>query len=166
MTFEVVRVREPRGGPATAATHRCLWGAFVGTVTLAALAAIGIGYASLLAVAAGLLTVLPRLGPALGVLVAGAAATAVTPLLGLAAAVLVALIGLPAQHLPRWWGPLSPGGAGAAAVVGGAAYGVFGALAALVAAAIGAGLFRRLFPRPNRDPRFMPFHRRSVTPSA
>ena len=143
----MVRVREPSGGPATAATHRCLWGAFAGALTLAALSAIGVGYASLLAVAVGLLTVLPRLGPALGVLLAGVAAAVVTPILGLVVAVFVALIGLPAQHLPRWWGPLSPGYAAAVAVVGGAVAGLSGAVGTLVAAAVTTGVFRRLAGR-------------------
>ncbi|MEV6932793.1 hypothetical protein AB0M46_51035, partial [Dactylosporangium sp. NPDC051485] len=95
----------------------------------------------------GLLTVLPWLGPLLGVGLAAALATLVphphSALLGLAAAALVTLAAAPAQHPPGLLGPLSIPAAAAAVVLGGALWGVFGALAALVLASVGARIRRR-----------------------
>ncbi|WP_433056277.1 hypothetical protein [Dactylosporangium sp. CS-033363] len=129
-------------GTATAATHRCLWGALAAAVAWPVLSACGVGHAQAAAVAVGLLTVLPWLGPVLGVLLtavlAGLVPQPYAPLLGLAAAALVTLAAAPAQHLPGWLGPLSIPAASAAAVFGGIAQGVLGALAALVVASIAA----------------------------
>jgi hypothetical protein len=147
MECEVVRVREPRTGPATAATHQCLWGACAAGVTLAALSPLGVWYASPLAIAVGLLTTLPRVGPMLGVLAAGTPVALSQPVLGIGLGIAVALIGLPAQHLPRWLGPLSPGATAASVVLGGAFAAVPGAVGALALAAALAPLLRRLARR-------------------
>jgi hypothetical protein len=147
--FEVVRVREPRTGPATAATHRCLWGAFAAGMALVTLTLIGVPYAGVVATAVGLLTLLPRLGPVLGVLLAGVAAALSVPILGVPVAGAVALVGLPARHLPQWWGPLSPGMAAASVAVGGALAAVPGAIGGLVLAAMVAGAYRRFSAHPD-----------------
>lgn len=125
-------------GTATAATRRCLWGALAAAVAWPALGAFGVAHAQAAATAIGLLTVLPWLGPLLGVLLAALLTALVphpyAPLLGLAAAALVTLAAGPAQHPPGRLGPLSIPAVSAAAVLGGAIWGVFGALAALVVA--------------------------------
>jgi predicted PurR-regulated permease PerM len=137
-----------RPGAATAATHRCLWGALAAAVAWPALGACGVQHAQVAAVGVGLLTMLPWLGPLLGVLFAAVMAALVpqpyAPLLGLAAAALVTLAAAPVQHPPGWLGPLSIPAASAAAVLGGAVWGVFGALLALVLASIAAHLRRRM----------------------
>ncbi|MEU7875589.1 hypothetical protein [Dactylosporangium sp. NPDC049140] len=129
-------------GTATAATHRCLWGALAAAVAWPVLSACGVGHPQAAAVAVGLLTVLPWLGPLLGVLLTAVLAALVpqpyAPLLGLAAAALVTLAAAPAQHLPGRLGPLSIPAASAAAVLGGVAWGVLGALIALVVASLAA----------------------------
>jgi hypothetical protein len=140
-------------GTATAATHRCLWGALAAAVAWPVLSACGVGHPQAAAAAVGLLTVLPWLGPLLGVLLTGVLAALVpqpyAPLLGLAAAALVTLTAAPAQHLPGWLGPLSIPALSAAAVLGGVLWGVVGTLIALVAASIAA----RARPRRTRTPR-------------
>ncbi|WP_433613413.1 hypothetical protein ACQP2P_04085 [Dactylosporangium sp. CA-139114] len=129
-------------GTATAATHRCLWGALAAAIAWPVLSACGVGHPQAAAVAVGLLTVLPWLGPLLGVLLAAVLAALVpqpyAPLLGLAAAALVTLAAAPAQHLPGRFGPLSIPAASAAAVLGGVAWGVLGALIALAVASLTA----------------------------
>jgi hypothetical protein len=141
---------EPVRGAATAATHRCLWGALAAAVAWPVLNTAGVAHAQVAAVAVGLLTVLPWLGPLLGVLLAAALAAFLpqphAPLLGLAAAALVTLAAAPAQHLPGWLGPLSVPALSAAALFGGALAGVFGALGGLVVASALVRLRRRIEP--------------------
>ncbi|MER7007384.1 hypothetical protein ABT297_30675 [Dactylosporangium sp. NPDC000555] len=139
-----------RPGAATAATHRALWGALAAAIAWPALSLCGVAHAEVAAAAVGLLTVLPWLGPLLGVLLAAVLAALVpqpyAPLVGLAAAALVTLAAAPAQHPPGWLGPLSIPVASAAVVLGGAVGGVIGALAALVLASAGVRLRRRFRP--------------------
>ncbi|WP_432834899.1 hypothetical protein [Dactylosporangium sp. CA-092794] len=136
-----------RAGTATAATHRCLWGALAAAVAWPALSMCGVTHAEAAAVAVGLLTVLPWLGPLLGIALAGVLAGMVpqpyAPLFGLAAAALVALAAGPAHHLPGWLGPLSIPAAAAAALLGGVGWGIYGALVALLAASTVAHLRQR-----------------------
>jgi hypothetical protein len=149
--FEAVRVHEPRTGPATAATHRSIWGACAAGAAWVAFELCGVAHPVLAACAVGLLTLLPRIGPALGAALAGLLAAFATPMfgafIGAATAIGVALVGLPAQHLPRWLGPLSPGAVAASALVGGAYRSLPGAIGALLLAATVAGIVRRLTPR-------------------
>ena len=137
-----VRVREAGTGPATAATHRCVWGALAAGVAFPTLGASGVAHAQLAAGAVGLLTVLPRVGPALGILLAGVLSTMAAPLVGLVTAVLVGLVGLPAQHLPRRLGPLSAQATAASVVFGGVLGALPGAIVALLASAFLANLRR------------------------
>lgn len=150
MGYELVRAREPRTGPATAATHRGIWAVCAATVAWGALTVSEAGHPVLAAFAVGLLTMLPR-GPLLGAALTGVLVALAVPMLGVfagaVAAVGVALIALPAQHLPRWLGPLSPAALAASAVVGGAYRALPGALAAVVLAALLAGTVRRLTRR-------------------
>jgi predicted PurR-regulated permease PerM len=136
-----------RPGAATAATHRVLWGALAAAVAWPVLGACGVEHAQVAAVGVGLLTVLPWLGPLLGVLFAAVLAALVpqpyAPLLGLAAAALITLAAAPATHPPGWLGPLSIPATSAAAVLGGAVWGVFGALLALVLTSIAAHIRHR-----------------------
>ncbi|HTJ32394.1 MAG TPA: hypothetical protein VL738_04130 [Dactylosporangium sp.] len=137
-----------RPGAAMAATHRALWGALAAAIAWPVLGACGVAHPQVGAVGVGLLTVLPWLGPLLGVLLAAVLAALVeqpyAPLLGLAAGALVTLAAAPAQHPPGWLGPLSIPAASAAAVLGGAVWGVFGALFALVLASIAAHVRHRV----------------------
>ncbi|MFI5906535.1 hypothetical protein [Dactylosporangium sp. NPDC051541] len=146
--------RPARGaGTATAATQRCVWGALAAAVAWPTLAVGGVAHPQAAAVAVGLLTVLPWLGPLLGVLLTALLVSLVpqpyAPLLGLAAAAVVTLAAAPAQHLPGWLGPLSVPAVSAAALLGGAAWNVFGALLAILAAGIAARV-RRTRTRPRR----------------
>ncbi len=148
MGTSVVRVLEPRTGPATAATHRCVWAACAAGVASVALTVSEAAHPLLAACGVGLLTLLPRLGPALGAALTGVLVALAVPMFGVfagaVAASWVALIGLPAQHLPRWLGPLSPGAVAASAVVGGAYRGLPGAIATLLLVATLTGIVRRL----------------------
>jgi AI-2 transport protein TqsA len=132
---KTVAVGEPPGA-ASAATRRCVWGALAAAVAWPVLGACGVAHPQAAAVAVGLLTVLPWLGPLLGVLLAAVLAALVpqpfAPLLGLAAAALITLAAAPARHLPGWLRPLSPPAVAAAAVFGGAVWGVAGALLAIL----------------------------------
>jgi predicted PurR-regulated permease PerM len=144
----LVRTVDAGAGPATAATHRCVRGAVTAAVAWVALHASGVGHAQAAAVAVGLLSLLPWVGPLLGVLLAATLAATVgqpfAPLYGLATAAFVTLAGVPTQHLPGWLGPLSIPAISAAVLFGGALAGVFGALAALVTASALAALLRRV----------------------
>ncbi|UWP83603.1 AI-2E family transporter [Dactylosporangium fulvum] len=144
----LVRVVDPGPGPATAATHRCVWGALAATVAWVALHVSGVGHAQAAAVAVGLLTVLPWLGPLLGVLLAAVLAATVqqpfAPLFGLATAAFMTLVGVSAQRLPGWLGPLSIPALAAAVLFGGALAGILGALVAVVTSSALSTLLHRV----------------------
>jgi hypothetical protein len=143
----LVRAVDEGPGPAAEATRRCVWGALAATVAWPALNVAGVAHAQAAAAGVGLLTVLPLAGPALGVgLAAGLVLASGRPyaaLLALAAASLIALVGVPAQHLPRWVGPLPVPVLAATALFGGAVGGLPGALATLLLASACATLVRR-----------------------
>jgi hypothetical protein len=63
--------------------------------------------------------------------------------LALAAASMIALVGVPAQHLPRWVGPLPLPVLAATALFGGVAGGLPGVLAGLLLASACSALVRR-----------------------
>ncbi|WP_238007984.1 hypothetical protein KZZ52_04520 [Dactylosporangium sp. AC04546] len=144
----LVRVLDPDPGPAKAATHRCVWGALAATVAWVALNVSGVDHAQAAAVAVGLLTVFPWLGPLLGVLLAATLAALVqqpfAPLFGLATAAFITLVGVSAQHLPGWLGPLSPPALGAAVLFGAGLAGVPGGLTALLTASTLSTVLRRI----------------------
>ena len=143
----LVRPVEEGPGPAAAATHRCVWAALAATVAWPALNVGGVAHPQAAAVGVGLLTVLPLPGPALGVALAAGLVLATgqpfAPLLALAAAALIALVGVPAQHLPGWVGPLSLPVLAATALFAGVVGGLPGVLAGLLLAGACSALARR-----------------------
>jgi hypothetical protein len=142
----LVRVVDEGPGPAAAATRRCVWGALAATVAWPVLNLGGVAHPQAAAVGVGLLTVLPLPGPALGVALAAglilASGQPAAPLLALAGASFIALVGVPAQHLPKWVGPLSLPVLVAAALFGGVVGGLPGVLAALLLASACSALAR------------------------
>ncbi len=143
----LVRVVDEGPGPAAAATRRCVWGALAATVAWPVLNVGGVAHPQAVAVGVGLLTVLPLPGPALGVALAAGLILATgqpfAPMLALAGASLIALVGVPAQHLPRWVGPLSLPVLVATALFAGAVGGLPGVLAGLLLASACSALVRR-----------------------
>ncbi|MDG6109436.1 hypothetical protein Daura_04135 [Dactylosporangium aurantiacum] len=143
----LVRAVDEGPGPAAAATRRCVWGALAAFVAWPVLNVGGVAHPQAAAVGVGLLTVLPLAGPALGVALAAglvlASGEPFGPLLALAGAALVALVGVPAQHLPRWVGPLPLPALAATVVFAGAAGGLPGVLAGLLIASACSTLARR-----------------------
>lgn len=143
----LVRAVDEGPGPAAAATRRCVWGALAATVAWPVLNVGGVAHPQAAAVGVGLLTVLPLPGPALGVVLAAglvlAAGQPAAPLLAFAGASLIALVGVPAQHLPRWVGPLPMPVLAATALFTGVVGGLPGVLAGLLLASACAALMRR-----------------------
>ncbi|GAA1522979.1 hypothetical protein GCM10009827_044190 [Dactylosporangium maewongense] len=143
----LVRAVDEGTGPATAATHRCVWAALAATVAWPALNVGGVTHPQAAAVGVGLLTVLPLPGPALGIAFAAGLVLMTgqpfAPLFALAAASLIALVGVPAQHLPGWMGPLSLPTLGATALFAGLVAGLPGVLAGLLLASATSALIRR-----------------------
>ncbi|MET7427015.1 hypothetical protein [Dactylosporangium sp. NPDC005555] len=144
----LVRAVDEGPGPAAEATRRCVWGALAAVVAWPVLNVAGVAHAQAAAAGVGLLTVLPFAGPALGVaFAAGLVLTSgqpFAPALALAAASLIALVGVPAQHLPKWVGPLSVPVLAATALFGGALGGLPGVLATVLLASACATLARRV----------------------
>ena len=143
----LVRAVDEGPGPAAAATRRCIWGSLAATVAWPVLNVGGVAHPQAAAVGVGLLTVLPLPGPALGVAFAAGlvvlAGQPPAPLLALAAAALIALVGVPAQHLPNWVGPLSLPVLVATALFAGVVGGLLRLLAGLLLASACSTLARR-----------------------